>query len=659
MRFCLKETVNVLAIIGFVLTAAVFFGTAQESEAGEAVPGSPQMPIRHIGTEEPVLDHPDGALRLAVGVECRQAFRCSRTAKEETDDLGWTYYHSPMLAYWKGKFYLSFHGTPSNEHFEDHSHTLLCTSADGRNWSGPEIAFPDKGRSYLLHQRMGFFIAPNGRLLVHGHYGSEQDPFGGPGNAIREVREDGSLGPVFFVRYGPGWNEETANELFPYYKQSQDKGFVKACEALLANKLVTDQWYELQKGHPKGAYAKVEGVDESLDETVSSARGKRKSLSYWHRPDGTVVGIWKRAWTSLSFDEGQTWTRPVQAPGIHQAFSKHWGQRTEDGRYALVYSLDHDGLRFPQVIITSGDGIDYDNMLCCFWEVPTHRYGGTWKNQGPQYVRGIVQGNGNPPGRDMWITYSMNKEDIWVSRIPLPVRASVDKPVRDTFNDMEPGGVVTDWNIYSPCWAPVNVVESGEPGNKVLQLNDRDPHDYARAIKIFPSSGKVTIKCRVLAKQADRGRLEIDVLDVQGRGPIGIRLVEEGKVQVVEEAHYEKSENPPLVRKEKVRDLEFTYQANSWLSLGLEIDAAVDRYSVILNEKTILENTAFAETGTESLERLSFRTGKHRVTGKRSATSKDSRGKDAIDPATDKPLKERQAAAYYIDDIFVVSANQR
>ncbi|MHC4659963.1 MAG: hypothetical protein ACYS83_12445 [Planctomycetota bacterium] len=75
MRFCLKETVNVLAIIGFVLTAAVFFGTAQKSEAGEPVPGSSHMPIRYIGTEKPVLDHPDGALRLAVGVECRQAFR--------------------------------------------------------------------------------------------------------------------------------------------------------------------------------------------------------------------------------------------------------------------------------------------------------------------------------------------------------------------------------------------------------------------------------------------------------------------------------------------------------------------------------------------------------------------------------------------------------
>jgi hypothetical protein len=641
--FGLKETRAIAVIIGVLLTAVVF-GTDQKCEAVEPVPGSAEMPIRYIGTEQPVLDYPHGALRLAVGTECRQVFRCSRTAKKETDGIGWTYYHSPMLAYWKGKFYLSFHGTPANEHLEDHSHTFLCTSTDGRNWSGPRIVFPDKGRLYLLHQRMGFFIAPNGRLLVHGHYGSERNPFRGPGNAIREVREDGSLGPVYFVRYGPGWNEEKANKLFPYYKQSQDKGFVEACEALLANKLVTDQWYELQQGHPEGAYAKVEGV--------SASRGKRKSLSFWHRPDGAAVGIWKRAWTALSLDEGKTWSEPIQAAGIHRAFSKHWGQSTEDGRYALVYSLDHRR-RSPQVIVTSDNSIDYDNMLCSFWEVPKIRYVGVNKDSGPQYVRGIVEGNGDPAGEDMWITYSMHKEDIWVSRIPLPVQASVEKPVKDIFDNMKPGGAVTDWNIYSPRWAPVNVVESPEPPNKALQLHDRDPHDYARAIRIFPESRKVAITFKVLAKQANRGRLEIDVLDGQGRAPIGIRLLKDGRVQVVEKAHYEKSENPPLVRKEKVRDLDFTYKANSWLSLRLEIDAAGDTYSVALNEKTVVKNAAFAQTGIDSVERLSFRTGEFRVTGKYSTIGSPSEAKDVIDPATDKPLREKQAATYYIDDVFI------
>ena len=106
-------------------------------------------------------------------------------------------------------------------------------------------------------------------------------------------------------------------------------------------------------------------------------------------------------------------------------------------------------------------------------------------------------------------------------------------------------------------------MDAGDTGNKTLELQDKDPHDYARAIRVFPESGKVTIECRVLAKQTNRGRLEIDVLDGQGRAPIGIHLVKDGKVQAVEHAHYDKSDDPPLVRKEKLMDLDATYTADS------------------------------------------------------------------------------------------------
>ena len=40
------------------------------------------------------------------------------------------------------------------------------------------------------------------------------------------------------------------------------------------------------------------------------------------------------------------------------------------------------------------------------------RYGGNYKSRGPQYVRGIQEGNGIPKDSDMWVSYSMNKEDI-------------------------------------------------------------------------------------------------------------------------------------------------------------------------------------------------------------------------------------------------------
>ena len=50
------------------------------------------------------------------------------------------------------------------------------------------------------------------------------------------------------------------------------------------------------------------------------------------------------------------------------------------------------------------------------------RYGGNYKSYGPQYTRGIQEGNGIPYDKNLWVTYSVNKEDMWISRIPVPVK---------------------------------------------------------------------------------------------------------------------------------------------------------------------------------------------------------------------------------------------
>ena len=37
------------------------------------------------------------------------------------------------------------------------------------------------------------------------------------------------------------------------------------------------------------------------------------------------------------------------------------------------------------------------------------RYGGNYKSYGPQYPRGIQEGNGVPADGDLWVSYSVNK----------------------------------------------------------------------------------------------------------------------------------------------------------------------------------------------------------------------------------------------------------
>ena len=82
------------------------------------------------------------------------------------------------------------------------------------------------------------------------------------------------------------------------------------------------------------------------------------------------------------------------------------------------------------------------------------RYGGNYKSHGPQYVRGIQEGNGIPEDGDLWLSYSVNKEDMWVSRIQVPVQLEATAHAKDDFSQAEKLADLTDWNLYSPLWAP-------------------------------------------------------------------------------------------------------------------------------------------------------------------------------------------------------------
>ncbi len=123
-------------------------------------------------------------------------------------------------------------------------------------------------------------------------------------------------------------------------------------------------------------------------------------------------------------------------------------------------------------------------------ELPLQRYVGLNKNVGPQYVRGISEWSNDGSWKDdaLWVAYSVNKEDIWISRIPLTNSADA-------------------WNTYSPKWAPVSLTKAPE-----VSLEDRDPHDYARAFQVFPARMKVTISFDVFANQVGDTPLEIELL---------------------------------------------------------------------------------------------------------------------------------------------------
>lgn len=74
--------------------------------------------------------------------------------------------------------------------------------------------------------------------------------------------------------------------------------------------------------------------------------------SVFHRKDGMAVVLWKASWSALSSDEGKSWSKPVKVPSIITDGAKVWGQRTKDGRFAMLYNPANDGThRWPLAIV--------------------------------------------------------------------------------------------------------------------------------------------------------------------------------------------------------------------------------------------------------------------------------------------------------------------
>lgn len=543
------------------------------------------------------LNNPDyhhGQLSPAMGVHNIQVMRANREFPELADGYGWTYNHAPMLAYWNDRFYLEYLSDSVGEHVPP-GHTLLVTSKDGTNWENPKVIFPKykvpdgttqpgetavaKNRYAVMHQRIGFYVADDQRLLALGYYGICLNPKDGPndgngiGRVVREIFKDGKFGPIYFIRYNHGWSEKNTD--YPFFATSKDKGFVNACNQLLADPLQTQQWNE----------------ESDRDDPLIKLNDNYKALSYYHLPDGEVVGLWKHALTATSNDEGKTWTKPERALGFVNSNAKIWGQRTSDGKYATVYNPSD--FRWPLAISVSDDGLDYKNLLLVNGEIPTMRYGGSYKSYGPQYVRGIQERDGKSVDGKLWVAYSENKEDIWVSSIPVPVKSVAETQVNDVFSDLPENKELENWNIYSPAWARVGVEIHN--GQKCLSLQDKDDFDYAMAERLFPPSEKINLEFTVESGQNDHGSLYVELQNEKNTA--ALRLIFDADGALKTKAGY------------RMKDL-MKYQTNRKYTVRIEAQTSNRYFEVFVDGKNIGNGLFFAPVA--SLQQVIFRTGEVR-----------------------------------------------
>lgn len=573
-------------LVGGILYMLVFCLDLQAQQKEQDI-------VHYTGKQLVNIDYHDGRVPLAIGVHNQQIMRANRQHPELADGYGWTYNHQPMLAYWHSRFYVEYLSDKVGESVPP-GQTYLLSSEDGISWSKPKVVFPVyripegttkpgvEGKAHnldaVMHQRMGFYVAPSGRFLVSGFYGivlhAHDDPNDGKGigRVVREVHADGSWGPIYFIHYNPAWNK--SNTAYPFYKDSKDTGFVAACDALMNDPLMMMQWEE----------------ETDRNDPLIPLKKNYKAFNSYQLPDGRVVGLWKYALTAISEDGGKTWPSTAQrAPGFVNANAKIWGQKTSDSAYAVVYNPSE--FRWPLAVSTSKDGLNYTNMFLVNGEISPMRYGGAYKSYGPQYTRGIVKGNGVVPDGKLWVTYSMNKEDIWVASIPVPI---TDKPAghaNDVFNEMPDGKELERWNYFSPLQAPVRV-QRMKDGTKALTLKDGDHFDYAKAQRVIPASKQLTTEFTLIADQNDHGWLDIEFQNKKGAAAIRLTLDSAGDFYAKAGYRY-KSIMP--------------YAAKKLYKIKVTLDTRTRFYTVNVNGEDKMRNLFFAPV--HEISRVVFRTG--------------------------------------------------
>lgn len=544
----------------------------------------------------------DGGLRHAIGAHCFQVMRATQTKETSTDGFGWSYNHAAMLAYWNGHFFLDYLSGPVSEHLPP-SHTLLCWSENGADWSKPVVLFPQaeaptapyKGPNKeelagdtvpcVMHQRMSFYVSKDNRLLATAFYGIAPNHGIAPNNGygvgrvVREIYKDFTFSDIYFLRFNEAGGYNAGNtHMFLHFSESSDEGFQAACRELLDNRLVTAQMWE----------------EERLNTDWFTQPGA-EALSYYTMPNGDIMGFYKNSLVTKSTDNGKSWCDKQFCYSIETATGKVWGEKTPDGRYALAYNPTTDSAhRWPLAVATGENGEDFDSLFAITPEVSPHKYAGLYKNLGPQYVRGICEGNPKPDDNAMWLAYTVNKEDVWVSHVPCPIRGKETGVVDTDFNDMKQGPFVPGWNVYSPMWCPVSITDAPTGGNgNCLCLKDSDPYDRGRAMRVFKEIPVVTIKTRLFLQPADEtGTFAIELQNSQGLVPVQFYFKSSGELIVKNGGRYS-----PFG----------TFLSKEWIALTIEADCYSNRFTLKLEQCGKMHEKSFRfSNSVYTLERILF-----------------------------------------------------
>lgn len=346
----------------------------------------------------------------APGLTSSLVIQPNGSAPTEGDLLSHRYHHSSAVGVIGGRIWVAFSSSGTNEDAGGQMSVARSSLISSMSWGSPVIVAPPQstfsgtGASYEANSRVtgpfAFFEVGGLLYLVMLCF----DIAGGPGSQsgaalfARECKADGTVGPLF--RITP--ETYTPNEGFAAVNYDAVLG-----PPLLAKmKMYGNPW--VGAGSP---WIVRQGSGSFGEPGVVDINGDGQFIVRLFRKleaPGTL-----KIWAQHSRDGGQTWSavRPTDLPNDESAVA---AAKLPDGRFIVIANLP--GSSRDPLYLAIFDAAHRIRTAAYYIKqnVPdTPVYPGSFKGGGPAYPGVWVTAT------DIWVAYSLQKENIELARIPL------------------------------------------------------------------------------------------------------------------------------------------------------------------------------------------------------------------------------------------------
>ncbi len=314
-----------------------------------------------------------------------------------TED-SYQYCHHPNLIVFQDEIYCMWsNGIVAED--EPGQRILFSHTGDGSNWTEPlELANHKQGKGVCVSA--GFRMS--GETLIAFYTATDGENFGADTALLAKTSTDGLT-----------WSEPrpVTGGFFIEGPRERPGGRLLLSGEHVGPQRDTQRMKLLYSDQDDG----LSGWKEARIEIENLQVFNYTEPSFFSRTDGTLVMSFRNRsgflQASVSTDQGKSWSVPAKTnfPDCRSRFSA--GNLPDGTAYVISNPGPHH--RRYLTIALSDDGKIFDRAFMIFGKRIRHRHGGRTKSLGWQYPNALVWKD------HLHVAYSINKEDLGVSRIAL------------------------------------------------------------------------------------------------------------------------------------------------------------------------------------------------------------------------------------------------